>query len=1127
MGHLPLLPTNRQLEHLQISANNCNIKGLHPSFLQPDIKIDLRNNGITELPREKSKEYLENGGVFHFQKRKSHIALEHNPLSYPPKHIFEKGENAILSYLEKYGNDQVDPNNFSILLIGNQRAGKTSLGLTMAGKIEHASEIKENDRTQAFDVYQTTLGESKATMLDLGGHREYESCLALLGRDQGLYLCILNPSDLHNDESLYTSLWLWVEKVLDGATEPHFLIIVTKMDEIDVGKSSLLGNTRYHGHKVEAYQQKLISYLKRKNKKLKDARQLRVQELQQRIQDNDDALSKPNIDHATKEHLKQKKQVLDRNLNKQMFKNNHLPQFNTDIVTFVSSEENVGFVELEENIKKALSNLPKIKLQQHWMETVEILLTTNHHTPYVKFSDLLNATDLTESDLSEMLTALCAMGRIVWANSPNRREIIFHQLDELSFMMKSIFYHEMETVIKMFAEQKQILSPEPLLEKYEQGQLPTELISSMFKHVIKHAVDLKKRVTIDYKDINIHEMEKGETPILLSFLNTLEELKMIMVLESKVGEMEMCFIPHLIFKKIDPLKKLSWALEQCKEEAVYELGVEFGFETVLCKNRFSQFCIYLTKIMTSLASVLNSRMICEAREGVMILSVDHFVAVLLSETFYAEKDQLLVVVRQTKEGILPDTVWILLNEICNQLSTNGDKCRLVCPFEASKDECDHGDYDTYPQSAARGRIDGRLKRIRCKNNIGPNFYFPSQFGFHLIHTKKLLQKVFDNVSSKTVIHLEAECLAQLIFKDPVDGTDQDQVRDMLMGLPFMQHGFLRLYDSVQSVRQHIDNFSSCQQEEHGAGCACVPTICIDFCHSLEKNGLLVSDGDWKPKMREILEKFPNYKPKEGCDGENRSIAAMVRLVRNFLAHKDPLDHDNMICFRIMEQFEWLVMHCYTALFLHIRTSDPFLTRLAEAFQQKEILAVEEGLKNGSLSRPQVAMFVVQICYRNGMEKATFFFMDPKREVEGILKEAQKLVIPNRHKVVFKGIYQPNAYTDPSAEVRLDSSKLLSDMVKDTLQTYSVGVIEEQIRISVKYQNEGTESTMELKMWSDDQFKEVIAKLEEETEEKDWYLFCNNNLIKENATVGSVCAEDYELTALDEVAKRNFNRERAK
>ena len=166
-----------------------------------------------------------------------------------------------------------------------------------------------------------------------------------------------------------------------------------------------------------------------------------------------------------------------------------------------------------------------------------------------------------------------------------------------------------------------------------------------------------------------------------------------------------------------------------------------------------------------------------------------------------------------------------------------------------------------------------------------------------------------------------------------------------------------------------------------------------------------------------------------------------------------------------------------------------------------------------------------------MEKATLFFMDPKREVKGILKEVQqKLNVPARHKLVFRGVYQPNASTDSALEVQLDSSNLLSALVKDTLQTYAIGIIEEQISISVKFQNGGTESTMELKMWSDEQFKEIIAKLEEETEEKDWHLFYHNKQVNKkdnNATVGSVCADDYELTAMDEVAKRNFIRERAK
>ena len=149
-----------------------------------------------------------------------------------------------------------------------------------------------------------------------------------------------------------------------------------------------------------------------------------------------------------------KKQDLDKILYEQLYKVNHLPQFNTNLITFVSSLEKIGFDELKKNIKKALSNLPKIKLQSQWMETVEILLTTYHHRPYMKFSDLLKETTLSEPDLSEMLTALCAMGRIAWANSQNRKEIIFHRLDKLSFMMKSIFYHEMESVIKIFAKHK-------------------------------------------------------------------------------------------------------------------------------------------------------------------------------------------------------------------------------------------------------------------------------------------------------------------------------------------------------------------------------------------------------------------------------------------------------------------------------------------------------------------------------------------------------------------------------------------------------------------------------------------------------------------------------------------------
>ena len=125
-----------------------------------------------------------------------------------------------------------------------------------------------------------------------------------------------------------------------------------------------------------------------------------------------------------------------------------------------------------------------------------------------------------------MLTALCVMGRIVWANTEERRRIIFHRLNILSLMMKCIFFHGMKWVIPIFADQKET-SLKLLKQRYEQGQLPMELIRSLFAHVSKNLDRLVPCVAVSYQGFKISQLEGDMEKVFLSFLKTLEELSMI------------------------------------------------------------------------------------------------------------------------------------------------------------------------------------------------------------------------------------------------------------------------------------------------------------------------------------------------------------------------------------------------------------------------------------------------------------------------------------------------------------------------------------------------------------------------------------------------------------------------
>ena len=175
LSYLPTWIPASKLKKLK--AENCAIKKIHESLIHVGMEINLKNNQISELPREETREFLERGGQFD-----GGIDFKENPLAYPPQHAYNEGTEKVVQYLRNYPNSMVDPNDITIILIGNKEAGKTSLGLTLSGKISNASEVKAKDRTQAFDVHQTLLEGIKINLIDLGGHEEYESCLEWSGQ---------------------------------------------------------------------------------------------------------------------------------------------------------------------------------------------------------------------------------------------------------------------------------------------------------------------------------------------------------------------------------------------------------------------------------------------------------------------------------------------------------------------------------------------------------------------------------------------------------------------------------------------------------------------------------------------------------------------------------------------------------------------------------------------------------------------------------------------------------------------------------------------------------------------------------------------------------------------------------
>ena len=294
---MPAIPPSSRLSTLR--AFDCSIKTIHPSILRPWFYPDLQNNKITELPQKEMLKFLDESGRLSI--------LNNNPLIYPPKHVFDEGKSAVIKYLTNYPNSMIDAKDVTVMLIGRQEAGKTSFGQCLAGKIVSAKEIKLEDRTQVFDVYPAYLKDLILKIIDLGGHKEYESALAVLCRHHGLYICLLNPDDFIDDDSLYESAWIWVEKILDGASSPNFLFVVSKIDLID---------EKERPSRIKEMKAQLLAFLDSRIGKPLKIREDRKKQLQQKLAEveKDIEASTDNPDELAK--LEDQKQGLERKLSK-------------------------------------------------------------------------------------------------------------------------------------------------------------------------------------------------------------------------------------------------------------------------------------------------------------------------------------------------------------------------------------------------------------------------------------------------------------------------------------------------------------------------------------------------------------------------------------------------------------------------------------------------------------------------------------------------------------------------------------------------------------------------------------------------------------------------------------------
>ena len=205
----------------------------------------------------------------------------------------------------------------------------------------------------------------------------------------------------------------------------------------------------------------------------------------------------------------------------------------------------------------------------------------------------------------------------------------------------------------------------------------------------------------------------------------------------------------------------------------FDLEIAITFNSVVCKNRFSKFCIKFTKVMMSISATMHTKPRIDAQEGAILAQVGHFQILLQCRIFHSEKNAMFLSVRQTKRGIIRESSWIILKEVASKLALDDAESHLVCASAESKEECNHGQYfmetmfHSYSLESAQAKKNCRHK-IKCPNSVGLEKCLPTQMA---IDIQKHLYAQDDlslmSYTSKPLTHenLEKLNLLSVIFKE--------------------------------------------------------------------------------------------------------------------------------------------------------------------------------------------------------------------------------------------------------------------------------------------------------------------------------------------------------------------------
>jgi Leucine-rich repeat (LRR) protein len=163
-------------------------------------------------------------------------------LQTPPPHVVRQNTGAVLEFLRDLAQGDAPCHLIKVVLLGNQRAGKSSLAdsLVLGRPVTRA----DRDRTVGIEVRRWPVGRKSqlvANIYDAAGQRVYRATHGLFMSAGALFLHVVR-SDMPEEEAVETLLE-WVEVVQQEAPGAVMGVVWTHIDcaSATVSKSRVLG----------------------------------------------------------------------------------------------------------------------------------------------------------------------------------------------------------------------------------------------------------------------------------------------------------------------------------------------------------------------------------------------------------------------------------------------------------------------------------------------------------------------------------------------------------------------------------------------------------------------------------------------------------------------------------------------------------------------------------------------------------------------------------------------------------------------------------------------------------------------------------------------------------------------